>query len=374
MNNLAQFRNKNHVKILVKKLHSNYPGGTVKLMEVCGTHTMAIARYGLRGLMPDGLKLISGPGCPVCVTPASIINASIKLSELPGIVIITFGDMMRVQGTRVTGTHVPWSEKTLEIRKAEGADVRIIYSVLDMLEMAREEKNKNFVFISIGFETTTPGIAISIIEAKKIGLKNVFFLTANRLIVPAMHALCRAADIQIHGFLCPGHVSVIIGYDAYREIADQYSIPCVVAGFEPVDILLAIDDIIDRISKKSAGVGNAYGRVVTERGNTQAMDIMHQVFKPVQAEWRGIGSIPNSGLDLRDEYTHFDALKKFNIKLVSQPEPKGCRCGDVLKGVIIPPECGLFSKTCTPETPVGPCMVSTEGSCAAYYKYGVGAE
>jgi hydrogenase expression/formation protein HypD len=320
---------------------------------------MAIARFGLRSLMPEGLRLISGPGCPVCVTPTSIINASLKLAENPGNVIATFGDMMRVPGT----------DKTLEILKAEGADVRILYSSLDMLEMARLEREKKFIFISVGFETTTPGIALSILEAEKMGLKNVFFLVANRLVIPAMHALCTSEDIEIDGFICPGHVSVIIGSGAYNEIADQYSIPCVVAGFEPVDILMAISDLIERIVNKTAGVGNAYGRVVSEKGNVMAMDVMEEVFKPVEAEWRGIGFIPQSGLALQDNFLHFDALRNFDVPLVSTPDPKGCRCGDVLKGIIIPPECGLFGKVCVPEKPIGPCMVSSEGSCAAYYKY-----
>ncbi len=367
--NIEQFRNKEHVEVLVERLRRLYsswsiPGecetsGRLKLMEVCGTHTMAIARFGLRGLMPDGVRLISGPGCPVCVTPTSIINASLRLAERSGNVIATFGDMMRVPGT----------DNTLEILKAEGADVRILYSSLDMLEMASLESEKNFIFISVGFETTTPGIALTIIEAEKMGLKNVYFLVANRLVIPAMHALCKSEDIEIDGFICPGHVSVIIGYGAYREIADQYFIPCVVAGFEPVDILMAITDLIERVVKKTAGVGNAYGRVVSEKGNVIAMEVMNRVFKPVEAEWRGIGFIPQSGLALRDNFLHFDALRRFDIPLVSSTDPKGCRCGDVLKGIIIPPECGLFGKVCTPEKPVGPCMVSSEGSCAAYYKY-----
>ncbi len=363
MKNFLQFKNKDHVKRLAEKIRTIYPGGRLKIMEVCGTHTMAIARYGLRALMPEGLRLISGPGCPVCVTPQAVIDAAISLSEIKDNAIVTFGDMMSVPGT----------EKSLELRRAEGADIRILYSVYDMLEMAEEEE-KNFIFISIGFETTTPGIALSILETKKRGLKNVYFLVANRLVIPAMDALMRSDEVQIDGFLCPGHVSVIIGSGAYRVIADGYSVPCVVAGFEPVDILLAIHEIVDRISKNIAGVGNAYNRAVTEKGNTQAMSILNRVFQPAMAEWRGIGVIPESGLSLRDEYSYLDALKRFQIELVSIPEPTGCRCGDILKGLIIPPECSLFGNRCSPQAPVGPCMVSSEGSCAAYYKYGGGNE
>jgi hydrogenase expression/formation protein HypD len=362
LRDFSQYRNPLHVNTLVKKLHRIYPGGTLKIMEVCGTHTMAIARYGLRSLMPQGLCLISGPGCPVCVTPTSIINAAISLSAVPNTAILTFGDMMRVPGT----------EGTLELCKAKGADVRVLYSSLDMLENAKKERKKHFVFISVGFETTTPGIALSILQAEKMGLENVSFLVANRLVIPALHALCSAEHIQIDGFLCPGHVSVIIGWGAYREIAERHNIPCVVAGFEPADILMAVDELIERIANKTSGVGNAYERVVTEEGNKKALEVMEMVFRPAAAEWRGIGVIPDSGLILRPEYAHFDALTRFKVPLVTQKEPAGCRCGDVLKGIIVPPECALFGKICTPESPVGPCMVSSEGSCAAYYKYGAG--
>jgi hydrogenase expression/formation protein HypD len=360
LNSLKEFRNKNYVRSIAEKIKKNYPGGEHKIMEVCGTHTMAIARFGIREMMPEGLRLISGPGCPVCVTPTSILNAAISLSEVENAVIVTFGDMMRVPGT----------EKTLEVRKAEGADIRVLYSVLDMLSIAGEEKEKNFIFISVGFETTTPGIAMSILETEKMGLANVSFLVANRFVIPAMDALCKSGESRIDGFLCPGHVSVIIGYGSYRSIADQYGIPCVVSGFEPVDILLAVEDIVRRVTEKRGGVGNAYSRVVTEEGNKHAVEIMNRVFQPVEAEWRGIGFIPESGLALREEFEHLDALKRFGVELVSHPDPKGCRCGDVLKGLIIPPECALFATRCKPESAVGPCMVSSEGSCAAYYKYG----
>jgi hydrogenase expression/formation protein HypD len=380
VNSFEQFRDKKHVEDLVKKLHRVYPGGTMKIMEVCGTHTMAIARFGIRSILPEGLALISGPGCPVCVTPSSVIRQALELSQRVENTIVTFGDMMRV----------PTGNQTLEMRKAEGADIRIVYSVLDMIEMAKKDPDRNFVFISVGFETTTPGTALAVLEAEKQELENVFFLLANRRVIPALHALAAAPDIQIRGFLCPGHVSVIIGYGAYHDISERYSIPCVIAGFEPVDILMAIDDIVARIAQGAAGVGNAYGRVVTESGNSRALEIMDRIFEPVDAPWRGIGVIPQSGLTFRREYEHFDALRKFGIRhmairepavkqpAVKQPanhdvsddEPAGCRCGDVLKGVILPTECALFGNRCTPSTPVGPCMVSTEGSCAAYYKYG----
>jgi len=360
---LTKFRDTEYVRNLIDKLYSVYPGGKINIMEVCGTHTMAIGSYGLRSLVPEGLRLLSGPGCPVCVTPNSIINAAVELALIPDAVVTTFGDMMRVPG----------SEKTLEVCKAEGADVRVLYSPLDMIEMAESQPNKNFVFISVGFETTTPGIALTVLEAKKRNLKNVSFLCSNRLVIPALRILSEAEDINIDAFLCPGHVSVIIGYGAYEEISEKYKIPCVVAGFEPVDILMAIYEIVRQIANNESKVVNTYGRVVTREGNIEAQRVIEKVFVPADAEWRGIGVIPMSGLELREEFSEYDALKKFKIELRDAPDPPGCRCGDVLKGVLLPPECPLFGKKCKPESPVGPCMVSSEGSCAAYYKYG-GAE
>jgi len=348
--------------MLARKIHDIYPGGTIKIMEVCGTHTMAIARYGLRDLLPYGLSLISGPGCPVCITPSSIINAVLELAALPKVVVVTFGDMMRVPG----------SEKNLEQLKAEGADVRVIYSTYELIDMASSEKDRKFVFVSVGFETTTPGIALSILETEKRGIKNLFFIAANRMVIPALEALCLSDDTQIDGFLCPGHVSVIIGWDAYRPIADRFHVPCVVGGFEPVDILTAVYEIVRQVSTGKAGVANTYRRAVSRKGNAHALEVMDRVFEPVDADWRGIGTIPKSGLRLRDEFANLEALKHFGLHLTESPDPRGCRCGDVLKGVILPPECALFGKKCTPENPVGPCMVSSEGSCAAYYRYGQG--
>ena len=357
---LSKFRDIENVKNLIGKLYDIYPGGRINIMEVCGTHTMAIGSYGLRSLVPKGLRLLSGPGCPVCVTPNSIINAAIDLALIPNNVVTTFGDMIRVPGTK----------KTLEICKAEGADIRVLYSPFDMIEMAENQPDKNFVFISVGFETTTPGIALTVLEAEKRNLKNVFFLCANRLVIPALRVLSEAEDINIDGFLCPGHVSVIIGYGAYEEIANKYGIPCVVSGFEPVDILMAVYEIVKQVANGESKVVNTYGRVVTKEGNIEAKRIMEKVFMPADAEWRGIGVIPKSGLELRKDYFKFDALEKFGIELKDAPDPPGCRCGDVLKGVLLPPECPLFGNKCKPENPVGPCMVSSEGSCAAYYKYG----
>ena len=359
MSDLSGFRDSDRVKGLAKRIHEIYPGGEHKLMEVCGTHTMAIARYGLRSLLPEGLVLLSGPGCPVCVTPSAVIDAAVKISEQPDAAVVTFGDMMSVPG----------SHGSLELRKSEGADIRVLYSVYDMLEMAQNETEKQFVFISVGFETTTPGTALAVLETKKRGLGNVYFLAANRLVIPAMDMLMRAEEVRIGGFICPGHVSVIIGSDAYRELSDQYRVPCAVAGFEPVDILLAISDLVQQIGEERSEVSNCYSRAVTLKGNTEAQRVTDLVFERVEAEWRGIGRIPSSGLALRPEFREVDALHRFEMELVPVAEPPGCRCGDVLKGLLLPPQCGLFGKRCTPQHPVGPCMVSSEGSCSAFFKY-----
>jgi hydrogenase expression/formation protein HypD len=356
---LTRYRSGERVQELSKRISKDCPPRQLNIMEVCGTHTMAIARYALRALLPQDVRLISGPGCPVCVTPTGIINAALQLSRIPGVVIATFGDMMRVPG----------SDETLEERRAGGADVRVLYSVYDLLDMAQGTPEKNYVFISVGFETTTPGIALSVIETANRHLKNVFFLVSNRLVIPALDALCSAEETKIDGFLCPGHVSVIIGSDAYLPIADRFHVPCVVGGFEPVDILQAIHRIVLQVGEGTARVENAYTRAVTAKGNARAVEVMEEVFEPVDAEWRGIGTIPLSGLKMREEFQRYDALKCFDVELVSAPEPRGCRCGDVLKGLLVPTECPLFGKRCTPVSPVGPCMVSSEGSCAAYYRY-----
>ena len=356
---LTGFRDGARVRMLSERIRAAYHGGLHKIMEVCGTHTMAIARYGLRGLLPEGLVLLSGPGCPVCVTPASVINAAVRLSKRKGTTILTFGDMMSVPG----------SDSSLEMMRSKGADVRVLYSVYDMLRIADEESDRQFVFISVGFETTTPGTALAVIETKNRGLQNVSFLVANRLVIPAMDALMRSGEVRIEGFLCPGHVSVIIGSDAYKGVSGTYGVPCTVAGFEPVDILLAIDDLVQQIGTGSHEVNNRYSRAVRPEGNITARRATDTVFEAQEAEWRGIGKIPASGLALRREYGEYDALTRFNMRLEQAEDPPGCRCGDVLKGLILPPECRLFGTRCTPERPVGPCMVSSEGSCSAYFKY-----
>jgi hydrogenase expression/formation protein HypD len=373
---LAEFRRSDRVRSLAGMIGKERPDGTVRIMEVCGTHTMSIARFGIRSLLPEWVTLISGPGCPVCVTPASIVDAAVEIAGRPRAAVVTFGDMMRVPG----------SGRSLEVARAGGADVRVVYSALDAAAMAEREPDTRFVFVSVGFETTTPGIALAVMEAERRAIGNLSFLAANRLVVPAMEALCRSGDVAIDGFLCPGHVSVIIGSDAYRGIVRDFGIPCVVSGFEPVDILVAILALLRQIAKRRRGegieVGNAYGRAVSTRGNPRAMEIMMKVFETVDAEWRGIGVIPRSGLALRGAHAGMDAVSVFEDEMETPAPreqkvgpvgmPAGCRCGEVLRGVLVPPECPLFGKRCVPENPVGPCMVSSEGSCAAWYKYGSG--
>ena len=359
MDIIKKLKSKEHVDILAKRLNNEKLPKNVKIMEVCGTHTMSIARFGIRGLMPKEISLISGPGCPVCVTPNSIINLAISISEIPGVVLTTFGDMMRIPGTKTS----------LEIKKADGADIRVVYSASDVLSMAQKESEKNFVFISVGFETTTPGTALAILEAKRNKIKNVFFLLANRRIIPAMNALCQEKDTQIDGFLCPGHVSVIIGADAYIPVSKNFKIPCVVTGFEPVEILMGITKIINQIKEKRFEVENVYERVVLNEGNTKAIDVINSVFEPTDANWRGLGVIPDSGLKFKSQFEEYDATKKFGLSETYISDIPGCQCGNVLKGIKIPPECELFGKACKPEKPIGPCMVSSEGACAAYYNY-----
>ena len=327
-------------------------------MEVCGTHTVAIFRNGIKEMLPPNIKLISGPGCPVCVTPIRNIDEIIALSRDNDFIITTFGDMIRVPG----------STANLEKEKANGANIRIVYSTLDALEVARNNSSKKVVFMGVGFETTSPTIAGAILKAEKEKIDNFFVLSVAKIIPPAMQALLESGEVDIDGFICPGHVSAIIGSRPYDFIAYQYGIPSVVGGFEPLDILQAIFMLIKQIEGDRAEIEIQYQRVVKPEGNKIALEKLNRVFKVVDSEWRGIGKIPLSGLEIREEYKQFNA-RKFNVPVEKTKEFPGCRCGEVLRGIIIPPECPLFRKVCTPEDPKGACMVSSEGTCAAYYKY-----
>lgn len=332
----------------------------IRLMEVCGTHTMAIARYGLRQILPPAISLISGPGCPVCVTSQSDVDFMISLSRVPGAIITTFGDMVRVPG----------SDSSLAREKAQGGDIRVVYSPLDALKLAEAEADRKVVFLGVGFETTAPTIAATVLEARRQGRKNFFAFSAHKTVPRALKALLELGEVKLNGFLLPGHVSAIIGSRPYEFLAHDYDLPCVISGFEPLDILQSVLMLLRQVKTGNPRVEIQYRRGVDEEGNRKAQEVMARAFQPSQVEWRGIGSIPGTGLAFRKELADFDAARAFDLPRVQSRENPGCRCGEVLRGVIRPQECRLFAEVCTPENPVGPCMVSSEGSCAAAYKYG----
>lgn len=329
-------------------------------MEFCGGHTNAIFRYGLRQLLPESVKMVSGPGCPVCVTAPSDLDKAIAAAGLPGVILTTFGDMMRVPG----------GYSSLQEERGNGADVRVVYSPIDALMLAGENPDKSVIFVGVGFETTAPTVAASILEAEENGIENYFVLSMHKICPPVIRALLDSGETVLNGLICPGHVSAVTGSRIWEFIALEYGIPCVIAGFEPLDILQAVTMLVDQIESGDARVENAYSRGVKPEGNTQALEMMDRVFMPADARWRGIGSVANSGLAFRKEYEQFDAGKVFEIPSMPPVEKKGCLCGEILRGVKMPGECSLFGRTCTPVDPVGPCMVSSEGTCAAYYRYG----
>lgn len=332
------------------------------IMEVCGTHTMAIARFGIRSLVPPQIRLISGPGCPVCVTPQADIDRMVAIARLPDVVFCTFGDMVRVPG----------SQDSLAQARAEGADVRVVYSCLDAVDLAAGLPDKKIVFAGVGFETTSPTAAAAVLEAERRGLKNFLVYPAFKLVPPALELVLSSPRVRIDGFLLPGHVSAIIGSRPYQPIVEKHGKPGVIAGFEPLDILGAVALLLEMISgKRAAAIRNEYARGVPEDGNPQALAILAKVFETVDSDWRAIGRVPASGLGFRSEYRRFDASAVFRLEGESSVEPAGCRCGEVMMGAIGPDECGLFGRTCTPESPVGPCMVSSEGACAAWHRYGL---
>ncbi len=352
------FRDPQLAQALVKQIEKA-ARSPIRLMEVCGTHTMAIFRHGIRGLLPDTISLLSGPGCPVCVTDPIDINAFIALSQYDEVIIATFGDLVRVPGTFTS----------LQKEAAEGADIRVVYSALDAVELAQRNPHKTVVFLGVGFETTAPTIAAAILTARQLQLENFCVYSAHKTVPLALAALMAQPDVRIDGFLLPGHVSVVIGQDAYLPFFDQYRIPSVVTGFEPLDLLQGILKLVRQVEAGAPELSNAYTRAVTPRGNAKARELMAQVFQPCDARWRGLGLIPKSGLAIRRELAAFDAARRFRIAVVEMPPPKGCICGRVLTGAQTPLECPSFGKRCTPMDPVGPCMVSSEGTCAAYYRY-----
>lgn len=330
----------------------------VKIMEVCGTHTTEFFRSGVKDIFPRRLRLVDGPGCPVCVTTNDYLDRAIEIARNNPVILTTFGDMMRV----------PSSYSSL-LKENARLDIRVLYSPLDALSIAVENPDKEVVFLSVGFETTIPTEAMAVKRASELGLKNFSLLTGNKLTPPAVKALLDSGEVAIDGFILPGHVSAITGIAPWRFIADDYGKPCVVAGFESKHLILGTLMLLNLIIENRCDVLNEYREVVTEEGNQRAQELIREIFEPCTAQWRGIGPIPHSGMRLKTRYRDYCAKEKFPVTLPPTVEPKGCRCGEVLRGMILPTDCPLFGKNCTPGSPVGACMVSSEGSCAAYYKY-----
>lgn len=357
MNYLLEYRKKDLILAVLQELKT-ISKKKITLMEVCGGHTTAIHRFGLHSLLPPNIRLLSGPGCPVCVSSQHFLDTSIAYSRLPDVIITTYGDLIRVPG----------SLSSLEKEKANGYDIRIIYSALEALALAKKNPQKNIVFLGIGFETTAPATAAVIVEAKQEKLTNFFVLSAHKVMPPVMRALVKEA-VKIDGFIAPGHVSAITGTAIYNDLASIYRLGVVVAGFEPVDLMQAILMLVQQVESNSPNVEVQYKRVVHKEGNKIAQDLMVRVFELKDDQWRGLGIIPNSGLKIHSSFSDFDAEKHFNVSVPESAEPKGCICGSILRGLKTPIECSLFAKTCTPSDPVGACMVSSEGTCATYYRY-----
>jgi hydrogenase expression/formation protein HypD len=358
LKHIEEYRDSEIAEKLIKKI-INTSKRNIRLMEVCGTHTVSIFRSGIRSVLPETISLLSGPGCPVCVTDQAEVDAFIELCRMDDVIVATFGDLMRVPGTK----------SSLQKESAGGRDIRVVYSTFDALEIAKKNPDKNVAFLGVGFETTAPTIAASILSAAQTNVKNFSVISAHKLVPPALEALMAAEKTNIGGFILPGHVSVIIGVKGYQAFFDRHQIPCVISGFEPADILHAISVLVEQIETAKPVLENAYPRAVTFDGNTKAQQILNDVFEPADVCWRGIGVIPQSGLKIRKRYAAHDAENLFDLQVPDTQTPKGCVCGEILTGTKTPPECALYRKVCTPEDPVGPCMVSTEGTCAAFYKY-----
>jgi hydrogenase expression/formation protein HypD len=333
----------------------------LKIMEVCGGHTHTIFKYGIEDLLPENITMIHGPGCPVCVIPLGRVDDAISIAQSPDVIFTTFGDAMRVPGSRTS----------LLDAKASGADVRMVYSPLDALKIAKKNTDKQVVWLALGFETTSPSTAMTILQAAKEGVENFSAFCNHIMIVPALKALLDSPDLQLDGFLGPGHVSTVIGTRPYEFVPREYGKPVAVSGFEPLDILQSVYMIVKQVVEGRAEVENQYARCITRDGNRKALEVLFEVFEPRDYfEWRGLGSIAHSGMKLQKKYAAFDAELKFNVPGLRIADPKACQCGEILKGVKRPWECKVFGTACTPETPIGSCMVSSEGACAAYYNFG----
>ena len=356
------FREREVCSVLLEEIHrtSGAISRPVRIMEVCGTHTVAIFRHGIRSLLPQNITLLSGPGCPVCVTPAGHIDLCVQAAHQPDVIVTTFGDLLRVPG----------SHGSLADARARGeAQVEVVYSPMDALELAQNKTDVQVVFPGIGFETTAPTIAATVLAAEQRGLDNFSIIPLAKTMPTVLMQLLGDAELQLSGLLCPGHVSAIIGTAAYQPLVERYGLGCAVAGFEPADILAGLLALLQQELSTEKRVDNCYSRVVTEKGNNRAQALLALVFTEVASEWRGLGCIEGSGLALKKAYQQFDAIQRFQLSATEVADPPGCRCGSVLKGRIQPSECPLYGRACTPISPVGPCMVSTEGTCAAYYRY-----
>ena len=333
----------------------------LKLMEVCGGHTHTIFKYGIEDLLPPNIEMIHGPGCPVCVIPLGRVDDSISIALQPGVIFTTFGDMMRVPG----------SKTNLIAAKAAGADVRMVYSPLDALKIAKKNPDRHVVFLALGFETTAPSTAMTVLQAAKDGVENFSVFCNHIMIIPALKAMLDSPDLKLDGFVGPGHVSTVIGTRCYEFVPKEYGKPLVVSGFEPLDVLQSVYMIVKQIIERRAEIENQYSRVVLRDGNRKALEVIFDVFEPRDYfEWRGLGSIAASGMKMSRKYARFDAELKFAVPGLKVADPKACQCGEILKGVKKPWECKVFGTACTPETPIGSCMVSSEGACAAYYNFG----
>jgi hydrogenase expression/formation protein HypD len=355
---IEEYRDREIARRLIAQIHaaSRQP---IRLMEVCGTHTMSIFKSGLRALLPETITLVSGPGCPVCVTAQREIDQFVALARREDVILTTFGDLLRVPG----------SGSSLQQERAAGCDVRVVYSPLDALALAARNPAKKVVFLGVGFETTAPTVAAALLSARAREVSNFLVFAAHKRTPPAVGALMAAPDLRVDGFLLPGHVCLVTGTRAFQPLVDRYRIPCVVGGFEPLDLLGALARLVAQIEAGAAVLENAYERAVTAGGNAKAQAVMDAVFATVDADWRGLGVIAESGLKLADAHRALDAEACFDLSVPDVPEPRGCACGQVLKGLKLPTDCALYQKTCTPLHPVGPCMVSSEGTCAAYYRY-----
>ncbi len=361
MKHLTEYRDPQLAQELLQLIRRTVAdcGAAMTFMEVCGTHTMAVCQHGIRPLLPDAIRLISGPGCPVCVTPVSYIDHAIALARRPDTILATFGDMIRVPG----------STRSLQMEQAAGAKIKIVYSPLDAVTLAEQAPAKTVIFLGIGFETTAPAVAGALLKARQKKLANFRVLCAHKTMPNAMASLLDDSDLSIDGYLCPAHVAAIIGMEPFAALAARHRLPCVITGFEPLDILQGIAMLAGQVRRQEAQVANQYRRVVKPAGNLRAQEILSRVFEICDADWRGIGSISASGLRLKPEFAGYDAAL-LDVLVEPAREPEGCLCGDILKGKVRPVDCPLFGKACTPEDPVGACMVSSEGTCAAEYKYG----